>query len=141
MDLLVLTRRIYTPQSTTGELALEGVRQCFTLEDFYPTPYVKTPGKTAIPEGRYRVTIERSPKYSARAGRDVFLPRLHDVPGFVGILIHSGNDADDSEGCILVGRILKPNRVEESRLAMAEFQPKLQAALKKGPGFITVQRG
>lgn len=136
---LTLTRRIYTREATTGELAIDGVRQCFTVEDNFPTPYVKIPGKTAIPEGRYRVSIERSPRFSAMAGHDVFLPRLHDVPGFEGVLIHSGNTADDTEGCLIVGRTLGVNRVDESRLALADLQPKLQKA--QGPIYITVKRG
>lgn len=139
---LTLSRRIYTAEATTGELLIDGKHQCYTVEDHYPTPYVKTAGVTAIPEGRYQVTVERSPRFSARAGKDVLLPRLHGVPGFSGVLIHSGNTAADSEGCILVGRKLGINRVDESRLAMADLQPKLQAAQDRGEKiFITVQRG
>lgn len=138
---LTLLRRIYTKDATTGELLIDGVHQCYTCEDFYPTPYVKTPGKTAIPEGRYQVTIEKSPRFSAKAGKDVFLPRLHNVPGFSGVLIHSGNTAADTEGCVLVGRKLGVNRVDESRLAMADLQPKLQAAQDRAEiMFITIKR-
>lgn len=131
---MTLKSRIFTSEATTGELLLDGVFECYTVEDHYPRPYVKTPGRTAIPEGLYRVTVERSPRFSARAGKDVFLPRINSVPGFTGVLIHSGNTSDDTEGCVLVGRKLGMNRVDESRLAMAALQPKIQKALDSGEG-------
>ena len=55
------------------------------------------PGETAIRRVGTRVIVNRSPKF----GRD--LPRLLDVPQFEGVLIHRGNSAEDSAGCILVG--------------------------------------
>lgn len=57
----------------------------------------KVYGQTAIPYGVYMVTITYSPKFK----RD--LPLINDVPGFEGIRIHPGNDAEDTYGCILVG--------------------------------------
>ena len=79
---------------------------CFTLEDqFQP---VKVSGETRIPAGRYEVTLRttggKHSKYGARS------PDMHggmlwvrNVPGFEYILIHVGNDDDDTEGCLLVG--------------------------------------
>jgi hypothetical protein len=58
---------------------------------------IKVMHRTAIPSGKYRVIVNMSPS----KGR--MLPRLIDVPGYDGILIHRGNTADDSSGCILVG--------------------------------------
>jgi hypothetical protein len=101
MKLLVI-RHGFTLLYTEGGLLLDGRWYGYTLEDpVREGP--KIPGKTAIPAGRYRLTVERSPRFSARAGQDVFLPRLHDVPGFDGVLIHGGNTAEDSLGCILCG--------------------------------------
>ena len=52
-------------------------------------------------------------EYSPRFKR--VLPRLHDVPHFLGILIHSGNTSTDSAGCILVGKNKEKGKVLESR--------------------------
>jgi hypothetical protein len=53
--------------------------------------------QTAIPTGTYKVIVNISP------AKQRLLPRLLDVPGFEGILIHRGNTDADSSGCILVG--------------------------------------
>ena len=71
---------------------------------------VKIPNETAIPYGTYNVTMNiQSPKYSNYAKYpyvkkyNAFIPRLQNVPSFEGILIHAGNTADHTSGCILVG--------------------------------------
>ena len=69
----------------------------------------KVYARTAIPEGTYKVTME----YSMRFKR--VLPYLHDVPHFLGILIHSGNTEEDSAGCIIVGKNTVKGKVTESR--------------------------
>lgn len=49
-----------------------------------------------------------SPKFSMKAYYKNFcngrMPRLLNVKGFDGILIHRGTNADSSAGCIIVGR-------------------------------------
>lgn len=129
---LTLRRKRYTDKSTIGELLVNGVIECFTLEDHYPTPYVKTPGKTAIPEGTYPVAITNSPRFSKLAGHPVDLPLVCKVPGFEGVRIHPGNTAADTEGCILVGVAFTEDRIEKSRLAYAALLPKLEAAIARG---------
>lgn len=131
-----------TEKSTISELYVDGVRESFTLEDKTRGPNEpKVFGETAIPAGTYPVTIERSPRFSALAGHDVFLPRLHNVPGFEGVLIHPGNAPEDTEGCILVGQVRGVDRIEQSRAAFAALFPKLEAAAKRGePITIEVRR-
>lgn len=101
---LLLTRQVTVGEATIGTLEVDGKFQCHTLEDLERTE--KIHGRTAIPPGTYNVTLAESPKFSKRyeqAGRSRLIPRLHDVRNFTGILIHIGNKAEDTDGCILVG--------------------------------------
>lgn len=92
---------------TIGKLYINGVYFCDTLEDkdrglkqsdaVYSIKKIKVPNHTAIPTGFYKVIVNKSPKF----GR--MLPRLLNVPGFEGILIHRGNTDKDTSGCIIVG--------------------------------------
>lgn len=68
----------------------------------------KVKSRTAIPRGRYRLTLDIvSPKFVKKSYYRTFcagkLPRLLNVPGFEGILIHKGTTERDSAGCIIVG--------------------------------------
>jgi hypothetical protein len=67
----------------------------------------KVAGETAIPTGTYKIVTDIvSPKYSTREAYRFCtgkVPRLLNVPGYEGILIHIGNYSRDTEGCILVG--------------------------------------
>ena len=113
---------------TIGHLYVDGVRFCDTLEDtdrgldqkmsLAVLKARKRKGITAIPTGRYRVTLGvKSPKYSTRPAYDFcegYVPRLINVPAYDGILIHIGNYPQDTEGCILVGRNTKVGAVLQS---------------------------
>ena len=115
---LVLKRFSSKPDYTIGRLFVNGKRFCDTLENTdrgldqdMPLDELikrKVPGKTAIPTGTYRITMNhKSPKFSKidyyRDFCDGCMPRLLRVPGFEGILIHRGNREDATEGCLLVG--------------------------------------
>lgn len=127
---LELIRVVLTPRCTVGVLRVDGVHQCFVLEDTSRAPGVKVPGQTAIPEGRYRVEITHSPRFG------VDMPLVLEVPGFQGIRIHAGNTKDDTEGCPLPGRhVLLLNageyQVTESRAAYVELFALLDAARRR----------
>lgn len=92
--------------STLGLLRIDGVFECFTLEDEYRE--VKVPGETRIPEGDYAVRIRDvggfHQKYSKR------FPDMHkgmleiiNIPNFQYVLFHCGNTDEDTEACVLVG--------------------------------------
>ncbi len=104
---------------------------CDTLEDkvrdlnkngVFDNGETKVAGETAIPYGTYQITMHIvSPKYSnytkypyARQYRG-YMPRLLNVSNFDGILIHPGNTAKDSAGCILVGRNTIVGKLTESQ--------------------------
>lgn len=86
----------------------------------------KVYGESAIPYGKYKVIYNWSPKF----GRN--LPRLLDVPHFEGILIHSGNTARDSAGCILVGKNTSKGMLSESRYTSDKLNEIIDAAQKRG---------
>lgn len=106
---LLLKRVALRDTYTIGKLYVDNHLFCDTCEDKVRDieREGKVYGKTAIPYGTYKVTLKvQSPKYSQRASYDWcqgYLPRLLNVPHFDGILIHAGNTAEDSAGCILVG--------------------------------------
>lgn len=130
-----LHRRKLTSMATIGELYLDGVKECFTLEDVVredPNPATreneaKVYGQTAIPAGTYKVIINMSQRFGK------LMPRLLDVPGFTGILIHKGNKSADTHGCILLGSaVAGDDLIVRSTEAWDSFWPKLQKAVFAG---------
>lgn len=81
-----------------------GLKQSMPLSEIQK---LKVPGKTAIPTGKYSITIDVvSPKFSKYKQYEFCkgkLPRLINVPGYEGVLIHIGNTPADTDGCLLVG--------------------------------------
>jgi hypothetical protein len=124
---LTLQRQWPDAACTIGRLFVDGVPECYTLEDFMRPPgSPKVYGQTAIPAGTYGVIVTHSPHF----GRE--LPLLVNVPGFDGVRIHPGNTASDTEGCILVGVDKLPDSIGRSRIAFDALFPKIVAALARG---------
>jgi hypothetical protein len=119
-------REQFTPRCTIGRLLIDDHFECYTLEDGIRTN--KVAGETAIPVGRYAVTVSHSPRFKCR------LPLLADVPNFTGVRIHAGNTSADTAGCILVGRTRSESaqRIGASRIAFEALLPKIEAALRAG---------
>ena len=148
---LLLERIALRDTYTIGHLSIDGKRFCDTCEDtdrglrqdlpLSVNQAKKRRGITAIPVGRYRVTLDvKSPKYSKKKQYDFcqgFVPRLINVPALEGILIHIGNTAADSEGCILVGRNTKVGMVMESTKTFKALYEVLRKATD--PIYITVK--
>lgn len=106
----ITVNRIFKgPDYTIGKLYIDGKYFCDTLEDTVRNPGVKIPGKTAIPAGKYKIKLTESLRFVR------LMPRLENVPGFTGVLIHAGNTAEDTEGCILVGKNRVKGKVLDSR--------------------------
>ena len=102
---------------------------CDTLEPTwrdYKNGAYKVKGRSAIPEGRYPVVITWSPKMKQ------WLPILLGVPKFEGIRIHAGNTANDTEGCILVGKNREVGKVLDSRIWVQRLKRKIVEAKDRG---------
>lgn len=132
-DTITLERMHFTNISTLGELHFDGVKVCYTLED--TCRRLKIDGETAIPAGKYEVIINDSMRFKRR------MPLLLDVPGFEGVRIHSGNTAEDTEGCILVGMREGPDIVYDSRKAFEFVFKEIENRLTKGKLYICVIGG
>ena len=127
---LKLQRSTFTGRSTIGELSVDGVFECFTLEDMVRP--VKVPGMTAISEGVYVVSVSFSDRFKR------LLPEVHNVPNFTGVRIHPGNTDADTEGCILVGQTKAADFIGNSRAAFDKLFPKIQAAAQQEKIFLEV---
>lgn len=114
---LKLIRKYKTKNYCIGHLYVNGIYECDTLEDTdrgltedSPLSEIQSKkiyGETAIPTGTYKIDMNTvSPKFKDRSWAKFCggkLPRLIDVPGYSGVLIHVGNKPADTLGCILVG--------------------------------------
>jgi len=127
----ILVRRKYRKtEYTIGAMYIDGVYFCDTVEDcdrgllqgmsFDAIKKIKVYGKTAIPMGRYKITLTHSQKFNKT------LPLINDVKGFAGIRIHNGVNADSSLGCIIVGENKIKGGVINSRVTMERLMSKLR---------------
>jgi len=109
---LLILRDTFSPESTLGELFVNGERFCDTLE----LPYRDNQRSiSCIPIGEYSVSL-RHPRESAT--RDYLHLLVQDVKNRSHILFHRGNAAKDTKGCILVGQGSQQDIVYNSTLAM-----------------------
>ena len=131
----------YNSQSdfTDGLLFIDGEFQVHTLEDENRT--LKVFGKTCIPRGRYKIELRLEGgfhnRYLKKYGPDFHRGMLwiKDVPDFEYILIHTGNDDEDTAGCLLVGMSNNADDkgfISFSGQAYKKIYPKISKALLKG---------
>lgn len=134
---ILLQRHALKAGYTIGRMEVNGRYFCDTLEDTDrglseemsedEIAALKVKGATAIPTGTYRIDMQtRSPRF----GR--VLPRLVSVKGYAGVLIHSGNTAADTEGCILVGENRERGKVLNSRATLEHLLVFLRSAQAEG---------
>lgn len=141
---LLLKRIAKKPAYTIGKLYIDGQYFCDTIEDkdrgltqnmsSDAIKRIKVANQTAIPIGTYKITLSTvSPRFgskdfykkNANGGK---LPRLLSVPGFDGVLMHCGNTAEDSSGCVIVGRNKAVGKVLESKETFIKLYKTLQSA-------------
>ena len=103
---LQVVRTQFGKDATNGLLFIDGVFECYTLEDQYQA--VKVMHETCIPEGTYDIKFRKTggfhAKYTERYKNAHYgMLHLQDVPGFTYILIHTGNTDEHTSGCLIVG--------------------------------------
>lgn len=144
-------KRVYKgPSYTIGKLYIDEKYFCDTLEDtdrelddsmsLEEIKRIKIANNTAIPTGEYTVTLDiKSPKYSNYTkypwSKDIEakVPRLINVKGFDGVLIHpSGNTPKDTSGCLLVGQNKVKGQVINSKNTFRELFKLLKDRKMKG---------
>lgn len=114
---------------------------------------VKVMHETAIPAGKYQLSLTQSPKFSKSyyinseglimpaSDRDSIaaalefaqphpLVTLNEVPNFSRVLIHWGNTDRDSSGCYLVGSGVGKGTITQSRAKYMEIYPIMYRAIK-----------
>ena len=138
---LLIDRKWKKHSYTISNLYIDGVFFSNTLEDADRgldnsmsedmIRTLKKPSITAIPRGTYEITLDVvSPKYSkVQFYKDVCngkVPRLKNVKGFDGILIHAGNTDKDSSGCLLVGQNKIKGQVVNSKETFKQLYQLLQ---------------
>lgn len=144
---LVVDRKWKKQSYTISNLTIDGKWFCNVLEDadrgldssmsIAKIRELKKPSITAIPKGTYEITLDViSPKYYTNSfykqvcnGK---VPRLLNVKGFEGILIHAGNTDKDSAGCLLVGVNKVKGQVINSRKTFKELYKLLKDKHDKG---------
>jgi hypothetical protein len=138
---LTVVRTQMGKDATNGILLVNGLFECYTLEDQYQA--VKVMHETCIPEGTYKIKFRKvggfHQRYSARYKNAHYgMLWLQDVPGFEYILIHSGNTDEHTSGCLIVGdtqqdlELGKDGFVGQSRGAYQKLYKKVSAVLLQG---------
>ena len=135
---ITVIREKWTEDYTIGEIHIDGVYECKTLEDGKHA--VKIPGETAIPVGLFELNyLQHDSPLTKRYRKRFswFTKHLHlkNVPNFEWIYIHIGNTIQDTRGCILVGEEIVPHKglfaLKRSTAAYEKLYKKVQAALDR----------
>ena len=138
---LTVVRTQFGTDATNGLLFIDGLFECYTLEDQYQA--VKVMHETCIPEGTYDIKFRKTggfhAKYSERY-KNAHYGMLHiqDVPNFTYILIHTGNTDEHTSGCLIVGEtqqdleISKDGFVGSSSVAYKKMYSKVAGQLLQG---------
>lgn len=140
---IILDRIAKKSKYTIGKIYIDGEYFCDTIEDTdrgltqtmtdAQIKSKKVYGQTAIPTGTYKVIISYSNKFKRQ------MPLLLNVPGFLGIRIHSGNTEKDTEGCLIVGKNKVVGKVIESKDTYNKLFSMLCEANKKEAIKITIK--
>lgn len=135
---------------TNSALLINEKFECYGLEDEHRN--FKVWGETRIPDGTYKIDFRKlggfHNRYLSRYGAQWHKGMLEicDVPNFKYVLIHVGNDDEDTAACYLVGdtQARGENFIGSSRTAYKRLYPKVRNALLNGENveieFITLDQ-
>tara|TARA_R100001460_G_scaffold20379_3_gene42241 strand:+ start:275 stop:865 length:591 start_codon:yes stop_codon:yes gene_type:complete len=138
---LTVVRTQFGTDATNGLLFIDGIFECYTLEDQYQA--VKVMHETCIPEGTYDIQFRKTggfhAKYTERY-KNAHYGMLHiqDVPNFTYILIHTGNTDEHTSGCLIVGEtqqdleVSKDGFIGSSTVAYKKMYSKVAGQLLQG---------
>ena len=138
---LTVVRTQFGTDATNGLLFIDGIFECYTLEDQYQA--VKVMHETCIPEGTYDIKFRKTggfhAKYTERY-KNAHHGMLHiqDVPNFTYILIHTGNTDEHTSGCLIVGEtqqdleVSKDGFIGSSAVAYKKMYAKVAGQLLQG---------
>lgn len=154
MEILVY-RKWKKPDYTVGRLSVDGVFMANTMEDIdrglddgmqdWMIRNKKIPNRTAIPTGRYEVDMSTtSPRFSQKPfymevcqGK---VPRIKNVKGFDGILLHCGTDETHSSGCLLLGLNKIKGKLTDSKETFKKVYALMKEAHDRGETiYITIE--
>jgi len=138
---LQVVRHQFGKDATNGMLFIDGIFECYTLEDQYQA--VKVMHETCIPEGTYDIKFRKTggfhSKYSERYKNSHYgMLHIQDVPNFTYILIHTGNSDEHTSGCLIVGEtqqdldISKDGFIGSSAVAYKKMYAKVAGQLLQG---------
>lgn len=141
MDIL-LNRMWYTPRSCCGQLEVDDLT-LFTLE----LPVRDGLPGSAIPPGRFPIRMLSSPKFMHAGLSDKWIEQFallmpHIIcPPRTEIMIHFGNEPENTHGCVLVGMTHEPDYIGDSRKAFAALYDKLFHPAMIGDCWIVIEGG
>lgn len=164
IDRVVIERYDSQPDYTHGRMIWEAVKICVTIEDEKRVKKIK--GETRVPNGIYKLGLRDAggfsnryqKKFSVKGGKhfmgedwhqgmlcvynagnwEIHLPTMK----FQYILIHIGNDDDDTAGCLLTGTTASKgkNFIGGSTTAYKKIYPILRdAILASKDGYIEIE--
>lgn len=123
--MITIIRHTFTTLTAIGTFNIFGW-ECSTLEDVPRALGIKIYGRTAIPEGDYKLKFTMSNRFKRVLpliyNQDDYT--INDGRGvvFKGVRMHAGNTHEDTHGCILPGLVPGENAVYSSRLAMDKIK-------------------
>lgn len=122
-----------TNKSTVSAVLLDGVFECYGLEDTNNVP--KIPNHTRIPSGTYELKLRTHGGFHQRYTRKFAFHEgmfeITNVPNFTDVLIHIGNAPKDTSGCLLVGNSLSNDFIGMSTVAYESLYRKILPTLKR----------